>query len=43
MVEDTRGQTFVTTGGADAFTAAAKGSVYTEFKFRRVVFCKEGK
>jgi len=32
MVEGAGGQTFVATGGADAFTAAAKGSVYAEFQ-----------
>ena len=32
MVEGAEGQTFVTTGGADVFTAAAKGSVYAEFQ-----------
>jgi hypothetical protein len=32
MVKGVGGQTFVTTGGADAFTAAAKGSVYAEFQ-----------
>jgi RHS repeat-associated protein len=32
MVEGAGGQTFVATGGADAFSAAAKGSVYVEFQ-----------
>jgi RHS repeat-associated protein len=32
MVEGAGGQTFVATGGANAFTAAAKGSVYAEFQ-----------
>jgi RHS repeat-associated protein len=32
MVEGAGGQTFVTTGGAESFTAAAKGSVYAEFQ-----------
>ncbi len=27
-----RGQTFVTTGGANSFTSAANGSVYAEFQ-----------
>lgn len=32
MVEGAGGQTFVGTGGKDAFTSAPKGSVYAEFK-----------
>jgi hypothetical protein len=32
MVEGAGGQTFVSTGGPTAFTAAAKGSVYVEFQ-----------
>jgi RHS repeat-associated protein len=32
MVEGAGGQTFVATGGPNAFTAAAKGSVYAEFQ-----------
>jgi hypothetical protein len=32
MVEGAGGQTFVSTGGSEAFTAAAKGSVYVEFQ-----------
>jgi hypothetical protein len=32
MVEGAGGQTFVATGGPDAFTAAGKGSVYAEFE-----------
>ena len=32
MVKGSGGQTFVATGGPDAFTAAAKGSVYAEFQ-----------
>jgi hypothetical protein len=32
MVEGAGGQTFVATGGANAFDAAAKGSVYAEFQ-----------
>jgi hypothetical protein len=32
MVEGAGGQTFVATGGPEAFTAAAKGSVYVEFQ-----------
>ena len=32
MVEGAGGQTFVATGGASAFNAAAKGSVYAEFQ-----------
>ncbi|MHA6697867.1 TreTu family toxin [Chryseobacterium sp. A321] len=32
MIEGAGGQTFVATGGADAFTAAARGSVYAEFQ-----------
>lgn len=32
MVEGAGGQTFVATGGPNAFTAAAKGSVYVEFQ-----------
>jgi RHS repeat-associated protein len=32
MVEGAGGQTFVATGGPNAFTAAAKGSVYAEFE-----------
>lgn len=31
VLEGAGGQTFVTTGGPDAFTSAAKGSVYVEF------------
>lgn len=32
MVEGAGGQTFVATGGQNAFTSAAKGSVYAEFQ-----------
>jgi RHS repeat-associated protein len=32
MVEGAGGQTFVATGGSEAFNAAAKGSVYAEFQ-----------
>jgi len=32
MVEGAGGQTFVTTGGAASFSAAAKGSIYVEFQ-----------
>jgi hypothetical protein len=32
MVEGAGGQTFVGTGGSEAFTAASKGSVYAEFQ-----------
>lgn len=32
MVEGAGGQTFVTTGGAESFSAALKGSIYAEFE-----------
>lgn len=32
MLEGAGGQTFVSTGGPSAFTAAVKGSVYAEFQ-----------
>jgi RHS repeat-associated protein len=42
MVEGAGGQTFVSTGGSNSFTAATRGSVYAEFQIARNDLLKGG-
>lgn len=42
MVEGPGGQTFVATGGPEAYRAASKGSIYVEFQVRTVDLMKGG-